>query len=133
VLNYSGSGIETTFTQGEDACLAALVPTIRAGEDAPALMVVGALPMWWKISSRLFAILGIGKVVRCRPARRRDAGVGPTPNSAGAAFLADTGRRSKSAARGASPALFPLGAEGTTAWLQAAAQAFGVAGARFEP
>jgi light-independent protochlorophyllide reductase subunit N len=28
VLNYSGSGIETTFTQGEDACLAALVPPI---------------------------------------------------------------------------------------------------------
>ena len=26
VLHYSGSGIETTFTQGEDACLAALVP-----------------------------------------------------------------------------------------------------------
>ena len=26
VLNYSGSGIETTFTEGEDACLAALVP-----------------------------------------------------------------------------------------------------------
>ncbi len=25
VLNYSGSGIETTFTQGEDACLASLV------------------------------------------------------------------------------------------------------------
>src|SRR5271154_360110 len=28
VLNYSGSGIETTFTQGEDACLAALVPVL---------------------------------------------------------------------------------------------------------
>ena len=26
ILNYSGSGIETTFTQGEDACLAAMVP-----------------------------------------------------------------------------------------------------------
>ncbi len=26
ILNYSGSGIETTFTQGEDACLASLVP-----------------------------------------------------------------------------------------------------------
>ena len=26
VLSYSGSGIETTFTQGEDACLAAMVP-----------------------------------------------------------------------------------------------------------
>lgn len=30
VLNYSGSGIETTFTQGEDACLAALVPVLPA-------------------------------------------------------------------------------------------------------
>ena len=28
VLNYSGSGIETTFTQGEDACLASLVPDL---------------------------------------------------------------------------------------------------------
>src|SRR6187402_307106 len=32
ILNYSGSGIETTFTQGEDACLASLVPSLpRAG------------------------------------------------------------------------------------------------------
>jgi light-independent protochlorophyllide reductase subunit N len=30
VLSYSGSGIETTFTQGEDACLAALVPELPA-------------------------------------------------------------------------------------------------------
>ena len=30
VLNYSGSGIETTFTQGEDACLASLVPDLPA-------------------------------------------------------------------------------------------------------
>jgi light-independent protochlorophyllide reductase subunit N len=29
VLNWSGSGIETTFTQGEDACLASLVPNCR--------------------------------------------------------------------------------------------------------
>ncbi|MEO1286114.1 MAG: hypothetical protein AAFV92_14715, partial [Pseudomonadota bacterium] len=28
VLNYSGSGIETTFTQGEDTCLASLVPSM---------------------------------------------------------------------------------------------------------
>ncbi len=44
VLNYSGSGIETTFTQGEDACLASLVPTLPeapAGDDS--LMVVGVL------------------------------------------------------------------------------------------
>ena len=43
VLNYSGSGIETTFTQGEDACLASLVPTLPSS-DAEGLMVVGALP-----------------------------------------------------------------------------------------
>ena len=45
VLNYSGSGIETTFTQGEDACLAALVPDLpREVETAtPSLLVVGAL------------------------------------------------------------------------------------------
>jgi hypothetical protein len=35
VLNYSGSGIETTFTQGEDACLAALVPTLAASDGTP--------------------------------------------------------------------------------------------------
>ena len=43
VLAYSGSGIETTFTQGEDSCLAALVPTLsNEGPNArPNLMVVG--------------------------------------------------------------------------------------------
>ena len=30
VLNFSGSGIETTFTQGEDAWLAAMVPVLPA-------------------------------------------------------------------------------------------------------
>ena len=30
ILNYSGSGIETTFTEGEDNCLAALVPDLPA-------------------------------------------------------------------------------------------------------
>ncbi|MCS6855655.1 MAG: ferredoxin:protochlorophyllide reductase (ATP-dependent) subunit N, partial [Elioraea sp.] len=45
VLNYSGSGIETTFTQGEDACLAALVPELPEAKDrSPRLLVVGVLP-----------------------------------------------------------------------------------------
>src|SRR6056300_968441 len=45
VLNYSGSGIETTFTQGEDACLAALVPHMPPAKPgaAPQLLVVGTL------------------------------------------------------------------------------------------
>ena len=34
VLAYSGSGIETTFTQGEDSCLASLVPTLMPDEGA---------------------------------------------------------------------------------------------------
>ena len=43
VLNYSGSGIETTFTQGEDACLASMVPVLPAS-TARQLLIVGALP-----------------------------------------------------------------------------------------
>ena len=46
ILNYSGSGIETTFTEGEDACLASLVPIMPALSSAAAknLIVVGSLP-----------------------------------------------------------------------------------------
>jgi light-independent protochlorophyllide reductase subunit N len=43
VLNYSGSGIETTFTQGEDACLASMVPVLGETNDKQ-LLLVGALP-----------------------------------------------------------------------------------------
>ena len=44
ILNYSGSGIETTFTQGEDNCLRALVPELPAAPDAgKSLLVVGTL------------------------------------------------------------------------------------------
>ena len=137
VLNYSGSGIETTFTQGEDACLASLVPgTARKRPDAQAV-----------------------------PARRRRAGRcrrGPVPPTvrrtrhrpgrlpAAAALGRSAGDRARHAlparpavperhrarARGAGcthlPAPFPLGAEGTTAWLRAAAKAWSVDQNRFE-
>ena len=43
MLNFSGSGIETTFTQGEDACLASLVPTLKE-TDEENLILVGSLP-----------------------------------------------------------------------------------------
>ncbi|MBC7993961.1 MAG: ferredoxin:protochlorophyllide reductase (ATP-dependent) subunit N, partial [Rhizobacter sp.] len=65
VLSYSGSGIETTFTQGEDACLASLVPQLPAETaDAPAsLMVVGTLADVVEDQfARQFAQLGIGPV-----------------------------------------------------------------------
>ena len=47
-------------------------------------------------------------------------------------FLADTARALESRGAQRLAALFPLGVEGTTAWLQAAATAFGVCAARFE-
>ncbi|VWX55586.1 Light-independent protochlorophyllide reductase subunit N [Burkholderiales bacterium 8X] len=137
VLSYSGSGIETTFTQGEDACLAALVPTLPAAEaTAPdALLVVGTLADVVEDQfMRLFAQLGIGPV-HFFPPRRAGAlpAVGPNTRMLLAQpFLADTARvlEARGAKRLGAP--FPIGAEGTTAWLQAAALAFGVDAATFE-
>ena len=131
VLNYSGSGIETTFTQGEDACLAALVPEApSAGDDAlPSLLIVGALPDVVEDQfSRLFAELGIGPVAFFPPRRSGlIPAIGPNTRMLIAQpFLGDTMRAL--AARGAQhlPALFPFGAEGTTEWLKAAADAWNV-------
>ncbi len=137
VLSYSGSGIETTFTQGEDACLASLVPQLPAETaDAPAsLMVVGTLADVVEDQfARQFSQLGIGPV-HFFPPRRAGAmpAIGPrTRILLAQPFLADTARllEARGAKRLAAP--FPLGAEGTTLWLQAAATAFGVAADVFE-
>ena len=133
VLNYSGSGIETTFTQGEDACLAALVPEMAA-TDEKQLLVVGALAEVVEDQfRRIFADLGIGPVRFLPPRRAAELPpVGPgTRMLLAQPFLADTARALE--ARGAVhlPAPFPLGAEGTTGWLRAAADAWGVDAARF--
>ncbi|MFO1323610.1 MAG: ferredoxin:protochlorophyllide reductase (ATP-dependent) subunit N [Burkholderiales bacterium] len=136
VLNYSGSGIETTFTQGEDACLASLVPELATSSpDAPpSLLVVGTLADVVEDQfARMFAEMGIADV-RFLPARRADAMPAAGPGTRfllAQPFLADTARALE--ARGAQrlPAPFPLGVEGTTAWLRAAADAFGVTDARF--
>ncbi|MFN7123314.1 MAG: ferredoxin:protochlorophyllide reductase (ATP-dependent) subunit N [Hydrogenophaga sp.] len=137
VLNYSGSGIETTFTQGEDACLASLVPVLpQAPANAPAsLMVVGALADVVEDQfARLFKQLGIGPVQFFPPRQANEMpAVGPnTVFLLAQPFLADTAVALE--ARGATrlPAPFPLGVEGTTAWLQAAASAFGVDATTFE-
>lgn len=136
VLAYSGSGIETTFTQGEDACLAALVPELPARPTpAPSLLVAGALaePVEDQFR-RLFAALGVPEVGFLPPRRAADLPpVGPgTVVLLAQPFLAETARLLE--ARGARilTAPFPLGAEGTTAWLQAAAAAFGIGRAHVE-
>ena len=134
ILNYSGSGIETTFTQGEDACLAALVPDMRA-EACDQLLIVGSLPDIVEDQfRRLFADLGIARVETLPPRRAKQLpGVGPgTRFLLAQPFLGDTAHALE--ARGAVhlPALFPFGAEGTTHWLQAAAREFGVSDAHFD-
>jgi light-independent protochlorophyllide reductase subunit N len=131
VLNYSGSGIETTFTQGEDACLASLVPVLPpmpAGAPQQ-LMVVGALPDVVEDQfGRLLAQIGIANVTFL-PARRSDqmpaVGAG-TRFLLAQPFLADTARALQSRGGVRIDAPFPIGVEGTTAWLVAAAAAFGI-------
>jgi light-independent protochlorophyllide reductase subunit N len=137
VLNYSGSGIETTFTQGEDACLAALVPILSREQPgaAKSLVVVGALADVVEGQfQRLFDALGIGPVHFLPP--RRSTDLPPVgPNSVyllAQPFLADTARALEERGARRLPAPFPLGAEGTTAWLQAAATEFGVAPEQFD-
>ncbi|MBC7438273.1 MAG: ferredoxin:protochlorophyllide reductase (ATP-dependent) subunit N [Bdellovibrionales bacterium] len=137
VLNYSGSGIETTFTQGEDACLASLVPDLPASAaDAPtSLLVVGALADVVEDQfARLFTQLGIGPVRFFPPRHANDLPpVGPNTRFLLAQpFLADTARALEQRGAVRLPAPFPLGVEGTTHWLQAAATQFGVAPQRFE-
>ncbi len=137
VLNYSGSGIETTFTQGEDACLAAWAPTLPSApaDAAPALMVVGTLADVVEDQfARLFAELGIGPVSFFPPRRATQLpAVGPNTRMLLAQpFLADTARALEERGAQRLEAPFPLGEEGTTRWLEAAARAFGVSQEHFD-
>jgi light-independent protochlorophyllide reductase subunit N len=128
VLNFSGSGIETTFTQGEDACLAAMVPVLP---DTPErqLMLVGALPdVVQDQALDLLGQMGIGPIT-VLPASHAD-----DPVAVGAAtvfallqpFLGDTHAALERRGARHLPAPFPFGEVGTTAWLQAIADEFDV-------
>lgn len=137
VLNYSGSGIETTFTQGEDACLASLVPQLPVEEaDAtPGLMIVGCLPDVVEDQfARYLRAMGIERLSFFPPRSSRALpSVGKnTRYLLVQPFLAETARalEERGAQRIAAP--FPFGVEGTTEWLRAAAQSFGIDAQRFE-
>jgi light-independent protochlorophyllide reductase subunit N len=128
VLNYSGSGIETTFTQGEDACLAALVPIMPRAEEV-SLVVAGAMAEIVEDQfRRMFAAMGIENVAFLPPRKAAELpAVGPqTKYLLAQPFLTDTARALEERGAKRIPAPFPLGAEGTTLWLRAAAQAFGI-------
>jgi len=136
VLAYSASGIETTFTQGEDNCLRALVPELpAAGPDERSLLVAGTLPdVVEDQMARLFDGLGIGPV-RFLPPRGAAAlpPLGPgTCVLLAQPFLGETARAL--AKRGATvlAAPFPFGVEGTLGWLRAACEAWDVPESRLE-
>ncbi len=134
ILSYSGSGIETTFTQGEDACLAALVPELPAADASAArsLLVVGTLPD--VVEDQLLRLFsGLGIPATFFPPRRSGAlpTVGPrTSFLLAQPFLGETARvlEARGARRLRAP--FPFGVEGTRGWLDAAAGDFGVPASR---
>ncbi|MCA3555769.1 ferredoxin:protochlorophyllide reductase (ATP-dependent) subunit N [Aestuariivirga sp.] len=131
VLNYSGSGIETTFTQGEDACLAALVPfsPLPANGYVPPLLVAGALSDVAEDQfRRIFADMGLSDVgfLPARTAGTMPAIAPGTRYLLAQPFLNDTARALDERGAIHIPAPFPLGAEGTTGWFRAATDAFGI-------
>jgi len=130
ILNYSGSGIETTFTQGEDACLASLVPEMPALPDSAdtQLMIVGCLADVIEDQfTRMFQRLGLPTPVYL-PMRNSDdlPPVGPnTRYLLAQPYLLDTARALEDRGAKRIPAPFPFGVEGTTGWLKAAADLWG--------
>ena len=136
ILSYSGSGIETTFTQGEDACLASLVNEIpkQAVTQEKNLLIVGCLPDVVEDQfQRLFIELGIGNVTFFPPknSQQKLEIHSNTQYLLAQPFLAETARliEERGAKRISAP--FPFGVEGTTAWLKAAAKQWGVSSERF--
>jgi light-independent protochlorophyllide reductase subunit N len=138
VIAYSGSGIETTFTQGEDNFLAALVAdhkTRPADGPVARLVVAGCLADVVEDQfNRLLSALGITDVVFL-PGRHATDGLRLGPDTRyvlaqpylGATALALEARGAKRI-----DAIFPLGGEGTAAWLGAIAAAFGVSRVQFD-
>ena len=111
------------------------MPSPSTAGEAPAFLIVGALADVVEDQfRRLFAGLGIERVAFF-PGNRSDAlpALGPDTRIVLAQpFLSATLKALEDRGGRHLPAPFPLGAEGTTAWLWAIAEEAGVAPARFE-
>ena len=129
-VSFSGSGIETTFTQGEDNCLASLAADLPADTSAEdRLLVVGTVPDIVEDQfRRLFTQLGIEHVDFFPGSQSTDLpGIGAkTKLLLAQPFVGETLRALESRGATLLSAPFPLGAEGSEAWIRAAANAFGV-------
>jgi light-independent protochlorophyllide reductase subunit N len=126
VVNYSGSGIETTFTEGEDGALSALVPLLPS-TDRRQLLLAGTLAD--AVEDRLihlFAKLGIETVCSFPPRQSTELpAVGPgTTVLLTQPFLSSTARLLKERGAKVLSAPFPLGAEGSRRWMEAACRDF---------
>ncbi len=126
---FSGSGIETTFTQGEDQCLASMVPDLPAlPEGSQRLMIVGTLAdIVEEQFRRHFAQLGITEVDFFPAARADDlppVGSG-TRILLAQPYLSDTVTALTKRGAKLVSAPYPLGIEGTLGWFEAAAREWG--------
>jgi light-independent protochlorophyllide reductase subunit N len=133
VLNYSGSGIETTFTQGEDGALQALIPLMPTISSAQQLLIVGTLAD--AVEDRLIGLfhkLGIERVASLPPRRSTELpAVGPgTKLLLAQPFLSGTARALVDRGAELIRAPYPFGVEGSRDWMAAAAAAFGIAPAQ---
>ena len=129
VLNYSGSGIETTFTQGEDACLKSLVPEMpKTFPHSPKrLLVVGTLgDIIEDQFSRLFKKIGIEDFDFFPP---RISSKLPKIGSntvfiLAQPFLAETAIELEKAGAKHIASMFPFGVQGSYDWFLSAANEF---------
>jgi light-independent protochlorophyllide reductase subunit N len=129
VLNYSGSGIETTFTQGEDQALMALLPLMPASDEEQ-LLIVGTLADG--VEDRFIALfqrMGIERIRSLPPRRSSEL----PPVGAGTRlllaqpFLSATARALVHRGARLIESPYPFGVEGSRRWMEAAASAFDLA------
>jgi light-independent protochlorophyllide reductase subunit N len=126
VLNYSGSGIETTFTQGEDQALLAMLPLMPASDEEQ-LLIVGTLAD--AVEDRftaLFERMGIARVRSLPPRRSTELPpVGPgTRLLLAQPFLSATARALVHRGAHLIESPYPFGVEGSRLWMEAAAASF---------
>ncbi|MEO0635891.1 MAG: ferredoxin:protochlorophyllide reductase (ATP-dependent) subunit N [Pseudomonadota bacterium] len=137
VVAYSGSGIETTFTQGEDNFLTALVDDLPAASatDAPNLIVAGALADVVEDQfSRLFDAMGVEDVsfFPMRNSRELPKVGSNTIVALAQPYLGATAKALEGRGATVLSTLTPYGQEGTTAWLTAICDALGLSRDRLE-
>ncbi len=145
VLSFSGSGIETTFTQGEDNCLKALIADMvqgsPAGDDDVAfsrpceLLVLGTVADVVEDQfTRLLQAMGINSVafLPTRSASRLPLIDQNTKVVLVQPFVGESLRELTRHGLQHIQTVFPFGAEGTLRWLKAIADAFDIDSQHFD-